>query len=137
VSHWEYLRWVVYAGGAMGVWRYLPLTVIRLAAAFTKDECRHRRCMEVLRLARRDASHIPSYVTPAVTPTTPVTSVDAVQNLQGADVGLLGIVSPGRGRPPTCQGSLPTRIYNYGALSWPEVLSGFSASWIRASSCRR
>ena len=36
----------------MGVWRYLPLTVIRLVAAFTKDECRHKRCMEVLRVAR-------------------------------------------------------------------------------------
>jgi hypothetical protein len=62
VPPWEYVRWVIYIGGAMGVWRYLPLTVIRLVAAFTKDERRHKQCMEVLRLARRDASHIPSYV---------------------------------------------------------------------------
>jgi hypothetical protein len=72
VPYWEYLRWVVYLGGAMGVWRYLPLTVIRLVAAFTKDECRHKRCMEVLRLARRDASHIPSYIAAPSDPPAPI-----------------------------------------------------------------
>jgi hypothetical protein len=62
-SYLEYLRWAAYVGGAaMGVWRYLPLTVIRLVAAFTKDECRHKRCMEVLRLSRRDAARIPTYL---------------------------------------------------------------------------
>ena len=45
-----------------GGWRYLPLGVVRLVGAFTNDEVRHRRCMEVLRLARRDAAKIPSYV---------------------------------------------------------------------------
>ena len=62
MPYWEYLRWVAFVGGAVGVWRYLPLTVIRLVAAFTRDERRHKQCMEVLRLARRDASRIPSYV---------------------------------------------------------------------------
>src|SRR5215469_3301834 len=40
VPYWEYVRWVIYVGGAVGVWRYLPLTVISLVAAFTKDERR-------------------------------------------------------------------------------------------------
>jgi hypothetical protein len=60
--YWEYLRWAGYVVAVIGGWRYLPLGVIRLVAAFTHDEQRHRRCMEVLRLARRDASSIPSYV---------------------------------------------------------------------------
>ena len=39
----------------------MPLSVVRLVAAFTHDENRHKRCMEVLRLARHDATSIPSY----------------------------------------------------------------------------
>ena len=62
VPHWEYLRWMAYVGAALGAWRYLPLTIIRLVAAFTHNERRHKQCMEVLRLARRDASSIPSYL---------------------------------------------------------------------------
>jgi hypothetical protein len=58
----EYLKWVGYGLAAIGGWRYLPLVVIRLVAAFTGDEDRHRRCMEVLRLSRRDAARIPSYL---------------------------------------------------------------------------
>lgn len=62
VPYFEYLPWAVYVLGGIGIWRYLPLAVIRLVAAFTRDEQRHRRCVEVLRLARRDASRIPSYL---------------------------------------------------------------------------
>jgi hypothetical protein len=40
----------------------VPLAIVRLVAAFTSNETRHKQCMEVLRLARRDAAHIPSYV---------------------------------------------------------------------------
>jgi hypothetical protein len=80
MPHWEYLRWAVYVGSAMGGWRYLPLTVIRLVAAFTKDEHRHRRRLEVLRLCRRDASRLPSYTAPDVTPPAPVPSGDAKQD---------------------------------------------------------
>jgi hypothetical protein len=60
--YWEYLHWAVYAMAGIGAWRYLPLGFVRLVAALTRDEQRHRRCMEVLRLARRDASRIPPYV---------------------------------------------------------------------------
>jgi hypothetical protein len=63
VPHWEYLRWIVYMGAALGTWRYLPLTIVRLVAAFTHNKQRHRQCMEVLRLARRDAGSMPSYLT--------------------------------------------------------------------------
>jgi hypothetical protein len=60
----EYLRWGVLLVSALGAWRFLPLAAVRLMAAFTRDEARHRRCMEVLRLARRDAAQIPSYTSP-------------------------------------------------------------------------
>jgi hypothetical protein len=60
--YWEYLRWAGYAVACIGAWRYLPLCVVRLAAAFTRDQQRHRQCMEVLRLARRDASRITPYL---------------------------------------------------------------------------
>jgi hypothetical protein len=62
VSHWEYVQWVAYVTAGLGAWRYVPLAVVRLAAAFTDNERRHRQCMEVLRLARHDASSIPAYL---------------------------------------------------------------------------
>ena len=60
--YWEYLRWGAYVATALGAWRFLPLALVRLVAAFTHDETRHRQCMEVLRLARKDARQIPSYL---------------------------------------------------------------------------
>jgi hypothetical protein len=65
---WQYLQWMAYVGAGFGVWRYLPLTVVRLVAAFTHDDQRHRQCMEVLRLARRDVSSIPTYLPDAHSP---------------------------------------------------------------------
>ena len=60
--YWHYLHWVVYLSAGIGVWRYLTLPIVRLVAAFTHNEQRHRQCMEVLRLARKDASAIPPYL---------------------------------------------------------------------------
>lgn len=67
-TYLEYLRWGAYVAAALGAWRFMPLTIVRLMAAFTRNETRHKQCMEVLRLARRDAARIPSYL-----PTPPVT----------------------------------------------------------------
>jgi hypothetical protein len=61
--HWQYLHWVVYVSAVVGAWRYVPLAIVRSVAAFTRDDQRHRQCMEVLRLARKDASSIPTYLT--------------------------------------------------------------------------
>jgi hypothetical protein len=35
---------------------------VYLTAAFTRDERRQRQCLEVLRLSRKDAAMIPSYL---------------------------------------------------------------------------
>lgn len=48
----EYFQWAGYAVAGLGAWRILPFALIRLVAAFTKDERRHKQSMEVLRLAR-------------------------------------------------------------------------------------
>jgi hypothetical protein len=63
-SYWEYLRWVAYIMAAgVTAWKYLPLAVVRLVAICSHDEePRARRALEVLRLARRDAASIPSYL---------------------------------------------------------------------------
>jgi hypothetical protein len=75
-SYFEYLKWVVYAVAGVGSWRYLPLCVIRLVAAFTSNDDRHRRCMEVLGLARRDASRIPPYLPASSTAPSQVVAID-------------------------------------------------------------
>jgi hypothetical protein len=64
-AYWEYLRWGLYVSAALGTWRVMPLAVVRLVAAFTRDEKRHKQCMEVLRLSRRDAATIPPYTAPS------------------------------------------------------------------------
>jgi hypothetical protein len=61
-QHWEYLSWGAYVVAALGAWRYMPLAIVRLVGAFTSNEARHKQCMEVLRLARRDAAGIPPYL---------------------------------------------------------------------------
>jgi hypothetical protein len=58
----EYMKWGMYVMAVLGAWRYMPLTVVRLVAALTRSETRHRQCMEVLRLSRRDAATLPSYL---------------------------------------------------------------------------
>jgi hypothetical protein len=64
--HFGYLWWVVYVAGGISGWKCVPLMVARLVAALTHDESRARQCLEVVRLSRRDAALIPSYlVSPA------------------------------------------------------------------------
>jgi hypothetical protein len=77
-QHWEYLSWSAYVAVAIGAWRFLPLAIVRLVAAFTRDERRHRQCMEVLRLSRRDAALISRYISELPSsrrsrPSTPIT----------------------------------------------------------------
>jgi hypothetical protein len=62
VEYWESLRWGAYIAAAAATWRFLPLAVVQMVAAFTRDETRSRQCMEVLRLSRRDLRRVPSYL---------------------------------------------------------------------------
>jgi hypothetical protein len=45
----------------LGMWRFMPLPVVQVVGGLTRDQARYRKCMEVARLARRDAALIPSY----------------------------------------------------------------------------
>jgi hypothetical protein len=67
IAHWstahtQYFCWVVYVVTGLSTWKYVPLTVIRLIGALTRNQQRARQCAEILRLARRDAASIPSYL---------------------------------------------------------------------------
>ena len=57
--YWQHLGWMAYAAAGITVWRFIPLAVLRLVAAFTRDDRRHRQCMEVLALSRRHAAATP------------------------------------------------------------------------------
>jgi hypothetical protein len=62
MPHWVYLFSA--ANGLVGLvtWRNLPLTIVRLVGALTRDPERSKRCAEILRLARKDAKDLPSYL---------------------------------------------------------------------------
>jgi hypothetical protein len=63
--YWEGLRWVAYMGVGTGVWKYVSLPMFRMVAVFSHNPTRRQHALEVLRLARPDASTIPSYLTGA------------------------------------------------------------------------
>ena len=58
-AYWQHLSWVAYVAVVVGTWKYLPLALLRLVAAFTRDDRRHRQSIEVLWLARRDGKRAP------------------------------------------------------------------------------
>ena len=47
-----YVPWAFNLLAVLDAWRYVPLTVIRLVAAFARDEQHHQRCMDVLCVSR-------------------------------------------------------------------------------------
>jgi|HubBroStandDraft_4_1064222.scaffolds.fasta_scaffold06409_4 hypothetical protein len=60
--YWECLRWMAFMGASAAIWKYLALPVYRAIAVLSRNEDRRRYALEVLRLARPDASAIPSYL---------------------------------------------------------------------------
>lgn len=60
--HWGNLQWVICVAIGAGTWRYMPLAVVRLVITFTHNKQRVCQCLEILRLARRDAPSIDSYL---------------------------------------------------------------------------
>ena len=61
-SHVQYLQWAGYVGLGLAALRQLVLIIIRLIAVFSGTEQVSLRCFEVIRLCRRDAARIPSYL---------------------------------------------------------------------------
>jgi hypothetical protein len=62
MPHWIYLLSAANALISLFTWRNLPLAIVRLVGALTKDSERSKRCAEILRLARKDAKDLPSYL---------------------------------------------------------------------------
>lgn len=60
--YYECLRWVTFVGASTAMWRFLALPVYRAIAVFSRNPERKLYALEVLRLARPDASSIPSYL---------------------------------------------------------------------------
>lgn len=48
--------------GTIVIIRYLPTGIVQILAVLTHDDGRRLACLEVLRLRRRDAASIPSYL---------------------------------------------------------------------------
>jgi len=62
MAHWMYILWAVNALVGLATWRNVPLAVVRLVGALTKDPERAAQCAEILRLARKDAKDLPGYL---------------------------------------------------------------------------
>lgn len=62
-AHWEYILWVVNGLVGLGTWRNVPLAVVRLIGALTKDPQRSKQCAEIIKLSRKDAKDLPQYLT--------------------------------------------------------------------------
>jgi hypothetical protein len=67
MAHWEYI--LSAASGPLGfaVWRYAPRAFLMMIGGLTKDPQRSKQCAEMVRLSRKDAKDLPSYLT-AISP---------------------------------------------------------------------
>jgi hypothetical protein len=63
MAHWEYVVWAGSSPvGLVAIWRYAPRAFLMLVGGLTKDPQRSKQCAEMLRLQRKDASNIQSYL---------------------------------------------------------------------------
>jgi hypothetical protein len=73
---WEYAIWAGHVVVGVAVLRFLFRALFGLLAASARNDRRSRRSLEVLRLARRDATQIPSYL-PAASNAEPENRLDS------------------------------------------------------------
>jgi hypothetical protein len=62
MAHWEFVVWAVNGLVGLSTWRNVPLAVVRLIGALTKDPQRSRQCAEIIKLSRKDAKDLPDYL---------------------------------------------------------------------------
>ena len=63
MAHWEYAAWAASSPiGLAAAWRYAPRAFLMLVGGLTKDPQRSKQCAEMLRLQRKDAGSIQSYL---------------------------------------------------------------------------
>lgn len=85
MPHWVFFLSAANALVGVFTWRNLPLTVVRLVGALTKDPERSKRCAEILRLARKDAKELPSYLDSPGDCQPPATAVRRTQKAAGRE----------------------------------------------------
>jgi hypothetical protein len=61
MAHWVYALPVV-SSLALAMWRYAPRAFLVIVGGLTKDPQRSKQCAEMLRLMRKDAKDLPSYL---------------------------------------------------------------------------
>jgi hypothetical protein len=62
MAHWDYILWVAIGPTGLALWRYAPRAFLMLVGGLTKDPQRSKQCAEMLRLQRKDAKDLPSYM---------------------------------------------------------------------------
>jgi hypothetical protein len=63
MAHWHYILWGL--GGPVSfaaVCRYIPRTILMLVGGLTTNQQRSNQCAEMVRLSRKDAKELPSYL---------------------------------------------------------------------------
>ena len=65
MAHWEYIVWAASGPAGFATWRYVPRAFLMLVGGLTKDPQRSKQCAEMLRLQRKDAKDIRSYLVDA------------------------------------------------------------------------
>lgn len=64
MAHWIYILWAANALVGVAAWPRATLAIARLVLLKTSDPDRAARAAEILRLARKDAKDLPSYLAP-------------------------------------------------------------------------
>jgi len=62
MAHWDYILWAAIGPTGLALWRYAPRAFLMLVGGLTKDPQRSKQCAEMLRLQRKDAKDLPSYL---------------------------------------------------------------------------
>ena len=62
MAHWVYILSAISGPLGLAVWRYAPRAFLLIVGGLTKDLQRSKQCAEMLRLLRKDAKDLPSYL---------------------------------------------------------------------------
>jgi hypothetical protein len=62
MAHWVYIFSAASGPLGLAAWRYAPRAFLMLVGGLTKDPQRSKQCAEMLRLQRKDAKDIRSYL---------------------------------------------------------------------------
>lgn len=85
MAHWEYILWAASGPAGFAAWRYAPRAFLMLVGGLTTNPQRSKQCAEMLRLQRKDAKDLPSYLVVASESSGASPSVAAPQPLQDSN----------------------------------------------------